>query len=688
MPYMGKILRVDLTEGKITTVDTSNYAPKFIGGRGIGAKIIWDEVPPEVGAFDPENRLVFMTGPAAGTLIPGGNRLTCQSKAPQTFPIESYAWSSMGGFFAGELKRAGYDGIIIQGAAQTLSYIAILDKDVDIIPAPMLKGATTWDTELELKRRHGEKARVLSIGPAGENKCRNATIESDCGHGFGECGFGGVMGSKNLKAIVVRGTGYVKVPNKGEHLELVKYIYDRYLPKVKEPPLRGIIYGPGGITASQLYYESQVGNVIASASGCEACGYACQTVYRFKDDPTLSGSSMCVDTAVYVAPEMRYYGGRPSGRVAWLGTMLVQRLGINAYEFSFTYLRESWTDPPTKYPPDGVGGCLWLWQGYKEGIFTEKNTGLPWSKFGSKEFLEALAYGWAYRRGPFMKLLGEGIGRASAYIRDHPEEFGLTKEQGMRLWEIYQWHFPRAGNFGGYPAHHTRCGCGTPLGHSRVTPAHLMLTALSPRDYSSSHDATQMYSCSGGDEQRKEIGVRLFGDEKALFVDWPDEKDPKSPTCWSSKGKVTRYCELRAIKKDSITICDFLGGSALTYTKTADGKYSDDLDIASKIFRSVTGIAWTEAELDKAAERVRNLERAIAVRDGRTRADDTLFDCWFDAPDRVGKVVDRAEWKKAMDEYYTVMGWDLVKGWPTRAKLEELDLKDVADALEALGKLP
>ena len=211
-----------------------------------------------------------------------------------------------------------------------------------------------------------------------------------------------------------------------------------------------------------------------------------------------------------------------------------------------------------------------------------------------------------------------------------------------------------------------------------MTPQQLMCFALSQRDYATAHDPMWLRRAPRGDEQLKEVGKLLFGDEKALFYLWDDN------VCWSGKGKVTKYCEIQAVLRDSLIFCDH----ATYYYSDVTPDKNGDFEAPRKMFYSVTGLNWTEAELEKAAERGRTLERAISVREGRTRDDDNLFDYWFDAPGRLGKTVDRREWKRAMDEYYTMMGYDLVKGWPTRAKLEELGLKDVADELEKLGKLP
>lgn len=205
--WVGKILRVDLSSGKISETPTSDYVPRFLGGRGLGAKICWDEVPPEVSAFDPEARLVFATGPLQGTLAPTSGRFMLLGKAPQTAPVESYCRSGVGGHWAPELKWAGYDALVVHGRAPKPVYLWISDGTAALHDASRLWGLDTYRTQLQLWGLHGKKTRVMTIGRAGENRSRIACILTDSGDASGQGGFGGVMGSKNLKAIAVSGTG-------------------------------------------------------------------------------------------------------------------------------------------------------------------------------------------------------------------------------------------------------------------------------------------------------------------------------------------------------------------------------------------------------------------------------------------------------------------------------------------------
>ena len=217
--WVGKILKVDLTKMKVSIISTYQYVPKLIGGRGVGAMLYWEEVPPECKAFDPENALIFMTGPATGTLAPAAGRFYVACKSPVNIK-ETYCPSVPGGHWGPELKFAGYDGIVVKGKAAKPVYLWINNGEVEIRSANYIWGNTVSNTMLQIYKQHGPKARILCIGPAGENLCREAAIIIDSEHATGISGAGAVMGSKNLKAIVVLGTGAVKVAKPQELMDL------------------------------------------------------------------------------------------------------------------------------------------------------------------------------------------------------------------------------------------------------------------------------------------------------------------------------------------------------------------------------------------------------------------------------------------------------------------------------------
>lgn len=206
--YQGKVLRIDLSAGK-TAVEELNreWAAGFFGGKGLGIKYLYEELAPGTDALSPQNKLIMITGPFTGTVVPCSGKLSIVTKSPATGTILD---CSIGGSAAVELKRAGYDAVIFEGRAQGPVYLCIEDGGVEIKDAGDYRGLGCHATENKLKAAHGEECSVLSIGPAGENLVPFACISSDLYRQAGRGGVGAVMGSKNLKAVVVRGTGGVK----------------------------------------------------------------------------------------------------------------------------------------------------------------------------------------------------------------------------------------------------------------------------------------------------------------------------------------------------------------------------------------------------------------------------------------------------------------------------------------------
>lgn len=212
--YIGKGLRVDLTSGGVQEERfPEKILRQFLGGTGLGIKVLYDEVPSSVGAFDPQNRLIFATGPLTGTTAIGSGTYSAVTKSPLT----GFACAAQSnGHFGSVLKFSGFDFIILQGAASTPVYLYIDHGKVDLIPADDLMGKDAFETETLLLEKHKPLDRsrmsVASIGPSGENLVLYAAIQNDLGHFAATGGTGAVMGSKRLKAIVVRGSGSVPLP--------------------------------------------------------------------------------------------------------------------------------------------------------------------------------------------------------------------------------------------------------------------------------------------------------------------------------------------------------------------------------------------------------------------------------------------------------------------------------------------
>lgn len=215
--WNGKLLRVNLTDRTISKEDLNmEDARNYLGGRGLGTKIMMDEVDPRVEPFSPENKLIFMTGPLTGTFASSSGRYEVITKAPLTGTIGA---SNSGGHFGPELKYAGYDGIIFEGESDKPVYLYINDDEVQLRSAEHLWGKTVFDTTDELLKETEEDARVACIGPGGELKVLFATVMNDKHRAAGRSGLGAVMGSKKLKAVVVRGTKSIEVSKSKEFLE-------------------------------------------------------------------------------------------------------------------------------------------------------------------------------------------------------------------------------------------------------------------------------------------------------------------------------------------------------------------------------------------------------------------------------------------------------------------------------------
>ncbi len=207
--WAGKVLRVDLASRRISTENTIEKYKDFLGGTGIGYKVLWDEVPSGTGAFDTANKIIFGVGPLAGTGAPCNGRTAISTLWPMSLPRPLVASGHMGGAFAAELKYAGYDAVIIENKADHPVWLSIVDGKAEVKDARRLWGQGIRRTTVEITQQLGPEASVAAIGQAGENLVPMSVVINSFSHSAG--GVGGVMGSKNLKAIGVRGTGTVRI---------------------------------------------------------------------------------------------------------------------------------------------------------------------------------------------------------------------------------------------------------------------------------------------------------------------------------------------------------------------------------------------------------------------------------------------------------------------------------------------
>lgn len=238
--WIGKLIRVNLSNSSIKVESLKmDDAKLYLGGRGLGSKYLFDEIDPTIDPLTPENKLIFMTGPLTGTYATCAGRYNVVAKAPLTGTIGA---ANSGGHFGPELKFAGYDGIIFEGKADSPVYLSIHDDEIELKSAEHLWGKNVFETTDILLEENEEDARVACIGPAGEKQVLFATVMNDKDRAAGRSGLGAVMGSKNLKAVVVRGTNGIKVADKDEFMSSTM--------DAREKVLANPVTGKGGGLAS------------------------------------------------------------------------------------------------------------------------------------------------------------------------------------------------------------------------------------------------------------------------------------------------------------------------------------------------------------------------------------------------------------------------------------------------------
>ena len=628
--YAGKILRVDLSSGSVTEVSTFDYCERFLGGRGLAAKIYWDEMPPNVGPFDEQSCLIFALGPLAGIPVIGGSRWGVYGKSPQAVP-EQFSYSNLGGQWGAELKFAGYDGIIVQGKSDKPVYLFIHEGTIEIRDASTLWGLGAIETRENLKQELGKSVRVVTIGPAGEKEVATASLLAD-NDASGSSGLGAVMGSKKLKAIVVEGTKKgVNIAQPEKLRELTDYFRSLQTGSFRAWGTDFVASGPN-----------------TKKDPCYGCAADCIRVKHTAEDGQ-SGKYMCQSAMFYLQWSWRYYGEQ-------------NEVPFHANRICDNYGLDSWA-------LEAMLG--WLNRCFKAGFITEESSGIPFSKIGSLEFIETLIRMIALREG-FGDVLAKGLDRAVKEIGgEAPKYIRHTDPYDPRLY---------------------------------ITTA--LLWAMEPREPI---------------QQLHEVGLTL-----AQWVSWAKKTEDAYVSTDVMRGIARRFwggevaadfstiegkalaaklVQDRQYAKESLIVCDWVY-PILTIKHTED--HVGDPSLESKILSAVTGDEVGEEALYEIGARIFNLQRAILLREGRKgREDDRLPEEWHDRPlkfgvmdpdclvpgnggeiiSRIGSQVDRQEYGQMRDEYYQIRGWDKHTGLQTRASLEKLELKDIADDLEKRGLL-
>lgn len=409
----GKLLRINLTSKKSEIeIINEDLWKRFLGGRGLGAYYLYNEVAPEVKPLDPgNNKLIFMLGPLGGTLIPGSNKICVTFKSPLT---KTYSYSLCGGSYGPELKFAGYDGIIIEGKASEPCYLYINDNEVLIKSAWNIWGDFIAESEEKIREDLGgdKTIQIAVIGPSGENLCHYGSITSGFYREFGRGGAGAIMGSKNLKGIAISGSQDLQVENTEEVIELTKrLIYN--LRNSNAGKVRRIygtmelverINGAGFWTTrnfSEGHFEEGHNlegaqmreQVIFGDSSCSGCPIACgkRTTVKTEDGTQL----------IMEGPEFETVG------------MLGSNCGISSWE---TIMKASKICDSYGFDTINAGACVsMVMEAFEKGKISTKDTDGIEMKFGSDDALLQCLEKIGKQEG-IGKLLAKGVAEAAEHL--------------------------------------------------------------------------------------------------------------------------------------------------------------------------------------------------------------------------------------------------------------------------------
>jgi len=591
--------------------------------------------------------LFIMVGPLTGTLASGAGRVEVLGIAPQQRP-SIFSRSGMGGHWGAELKYAGFDGVIVQGKADKPVYVWIENGKVEICDATDLWGMGTFGTTRVLRGLHGPQTRVISCGQAGERLSRIAVIQTETGNAAGQGGYGGVMGSKNLKAIAVRGTQGVKIARPQEFLDLC-------LNASRE----GQRAGPTRFSrnfAKRMAERAKKAGVTYRLRKCGFCLTPCA-------HPIVEHAK--AENGVGVPSVARHCWGYmgASSKVDAVARAMTNDYGLNGWDISFGII--PWLQLCKQH------GLIDKIDGISIPVPEKPIEYMKDAAHYDSDFIHMLVHKIAFREDALGDALAEGTCYAAQTLFDGD---GIPF-----LDHIYPRHAGQTEHWGGH------WGPGGRVYWPWWLPP-ILQWCVDTRDPAndSTHQWTEHalhYFTEHGPnsgpftlEKVRNVCEKVYGNpdvcDPAFTYDPPEAK--AIPAIWHSHhGMIV----------DSLILCDYENTRVFSML-SEDG--TADTTMMSNMLSAGTGYDVSEMELNRAGERIWNQLRAIDVRNfGRNRiVDESTLDGFMYPGKDDGVMLDRAKFLTLLDKYYELSGWDVQSGAPMRAKLEELDLGDVADALE------
>ncbi|MBW1767036.1 MAG: aldehyde ferredoxin oxidoreductase family protein [Deltaproteobacteria bacterium] len=625
MQLKQKLLLVDLSKGTIEKkIIPEKHIMKLLGGRGSAAYYLNRFIKPGIDPLGPENFLSIGAAILVGTGMPCGGRLQLSSKSPLTDMLGS---SNMGGDFGPEMRYAGYDHILVTGKAEHPVYLWINDDDVEIREASMLWGKDTWETEKQIREMHDDQeVKIICIGPAGENLVRYACVISPPKNAAGRTGIGAVMGSKNLKAVAVRGRKGIPLPNPEKVLDLRAELTSRVLKSKAVVALQKygtmFIYSTAnwaGQIRVRNFQENQMKdgrdlepeNFVEKYSdgpvACVSCPVHCRHKYRVPLGE--------YEGTITEGPEYTFMGafgtevGNPRLDVVLTGGHLANLYGIDVLEY---------------------GSMLaWAMELYEKGLITKEDTDGVALEWGDPDIIIDMVEKVARREG-FGDILAEGPKRAIEKLGKETAYYNI--------------------NVKGMSGLHS---------DERSAPSFALGIGVSSR---------------GADHLRSRPALDLLNLPKEVMKNHYGFEVSNDYREYKTKGKVIGWQEALYSIADATGIC-----------KTICAFFSPHLfvfkDYANMV-REVTGLTVTGEEIHDIGRRIVNLERLFNIREGASRKDDYLPDRFYSEPTpsgpeiNRGKVIEREKYDMMLDEYYDYQGWDK-EGNPTPGTLKELGLDSI-----------
>ena len=623
-----KILRVDLTAGSWEVDElTAEFYREYPGGKALAGYILLNELPANTDPLSPQNVLVIANGLLTGAPVSTATRYIVSARSPLT---NGYGESEAGGFWGPELKMAGFEAIVVKGKSPEPVYVCIQDGEVEIRPANHLWGQKTAEVQEAIRAELGDKkVRVLQIGPAGENLVRFAGISNDLRHFNGRNGIGAVMGSKNLRAVAVRGrTRYQSMARDPKALiALGRTLAQR----VKESPQSWSLQNTGtpglveplntaGILPTRNFRQGAFENVddikwevyeqqlLTARRSCYACAIRCKREVRVDGEPS-----------VYGGPEYESLGSLgPNCGVGDIHAI------AKANELCNAYMLDSIS----------TGMAIsFAMECFEHGLLSLEDTGGLDLRFGNAEAMLTMIEWIALRKG-LGHLLAEGVMRAAEKIGGDAHFFAMhVKGQELPM------HEPRG-----------KYNVGMGYAISEIGADHLVVP----------HDSALANSESISFKSAQALGIRQA--EPVLSLNDGKMEHFYILEKWISFEKVIGYC--------------FFGPGPRSFIHP---------DEVLESVNAATDWNLTIADLLEIGERATNMARVFNAREGFTRKDDTLPERLFTPLENgalKGEVYPRDEFESALTVLYGLKGWDPESGTPTRERLETLSLSWAADLLE------